>query len=217
MGLLDDLKKQAENIRQESSQKMMAYSANLAPIEQKMRAAFNYFNELSKELKVVKPSVNWRFLIFGVGEFTDLKLAECKVDFRRKVVDDREYIDFVKLHFVWQSAQGLVAKRTSRGMVDQFREMLYRNNLRFELEEAKSEMGVVAAGTFKVSNEIRVDVTLTNDFENGRILISTKNLGKFDETQHWVQPEQMDEAFLDDFASLLIDQPSQFFQKVQKL
>ena len=82
MGLLDDLKKQADMVKtQQLNQNEMRDEA-LKAVEAKMKQAFLYLNDLLKQLAVLKPDNPLVFSIPGVGDLKGLRFAEFFIDYR---------------------------------------------------------------------------------------------------------------------------------------
>src|SRR3990167_7115868 len=105
MGLLDDLKKQAELVRSQQTSQHELRAENIGQVEEKMRQSFQYLNELLKQLAVLKPVNPGVFSLPGIGDLKNLGYAESFIDYRKKRINDREYFDSVIFFIRWGSNQ----------------------------------------------------------------------------------------------------------------
>jgi len=76
MGLLDDLKKQAELVKTQQISRESLREENLKLVEEKMRQAFQYLNELLKQLTVLKPVNSATYSLPGIADMRNLGFSE---------------------------------------------------------------------------------------------------------------------------------------------
>ena len=75
MGLLDDLKQQAQTVVSDGAEQRRVYLANMALIDGAMRVVLAYFFDLANQLKVVKPASPHIYRVWGVGEFSQMQMT----------------------------------------------------------------------------------------------------------------------------------------------
>src|SRR4029077_9345849 len=97
MGLLDDLKKQADLVKTQQINQQSLQGDKLKLVEDKMKQTFQYAHELLKQLGIVKPTSPLVYSIPGETDFRNLAFSASSVDYRKKRIIDKEY--FATLHF----------------------------------------------------------------------------------------------------------------------
>jgi len=93
MGLLDDLKKQADLVKTQQIHQQNLQGDKLKLVEDKMKQTFQYVHELLKQLAVVKPTSPLVYSIPWVADFRNLVFTESFIDYRKKRINDKEYFD----------------------------------------------------------------------------------------------------------------------------
>ena len=75
MGLLDDLKKQAEIVRTHEDVRRTVHTENVQVVEDAMRRSFAHLHDVLEQLKVIKPTNRIVYRLPGIAELSDLDLA----------------------------------------------------------------------------------------------------------------------------------------------
>jgi len=210
MGLLDDLKKQADQVRTHENLKQSVRGENLAAVEAAMGRTFQYFHDLLKQLAVIKPVSPLAFSVPGVGEFVNMVFADGSIDYRKKKINDTDYYDHLELYVNWTKPESLVLERDMPATIKKASDLLWSVNLKFTEEVIKNAAGSLVKTRFVVPSKIRADVAIHVDYENRRLLIYGKNLLRLGPDDFAVPADEISEAVLEDFAKLLIGQPSAF-------
>ena len=124
MGLLDDLKKQADMVKTQQILEQNLQGDQLKLVEDKMKQTFQYVHELLKQLAVVKPKSPLVYSIPSVGEFKDLVFAESFIDYRRKRIRDKEYFDTIHFFIKWAGPETIVIEKDMPPAMQRIRESL---------------------------------------------------------------------------------------------
>src|SRR5690242_8951170 len=111
MGLLDDLKRQADMVRTHDSLQRSNLQENVRVVDEAMHRAFLYLLELFKQLEVIKPALPTVYEIEGVGPLKDMKYVSGFVDPRKKKFADRDVYDHMDFYVKWASPHSLVVER----------------------------------------------------------------------------------------------------------
>src|SRR5258706_9160249 len=109
MGLLDDLKKQADLVKTQQILQQNLQGDKLKLVEDKMKQTFQYVHELLKQLAVVKPTTPLVYSIPSVADFRNLVFTESFIDYRKRRINDKEYFDTTHF-FVKRSEERRVGK-----------------------------------------------------------------------------------------------------------
>lgn len=215
MGLLDDLKAQAEAIKSADQQRAAFLQGNVIHVDGGLKLIYRYLSELGAQLNVIKPTNPTRYLIWGVAEFRDLPLANYYINYRQKLINELEYFDYLAVQINWASPKNIVVQKTSTTDIDRLQDFFWRYNVRFEYKEVKNEPGRPIRGSFTISSEVKVSVTIAGDYENAQIVISAKNMEGFKDTELRMAAKRVDDTFLEEFSRALIGQPCKLGEYAQ--
>ncbi len=211
MGLLDDLKRQADSLRQKQQVTQEEISQNLLLAHAKLKDALHYLIELFNSLNVIKPVVpRYYYLEGGVSKLEDLLQCDYNVNGRRLTLDHKDYIEAIVLRFRCIADDTLILEKESEPMVKRLREHLWANNVKFDLREIRNERGYVERGIFTIFCDVPVVVTIAADLENAQIKIVTKNLEKLGEYAYTYDFDEFGPEILEELAKVIIAKPNTF-------
>lgn len=208
MGLLDDLRVQAESIKAADQKRAAFIQGHVAIVDARLKQIYQYLSELGKQLNVIKPINPTRYLIWGVAELKDLPLTNYYTNYRQKLINERECFDYLTLQINWASPDNILVQKASASDIDRLHDFFWRYNVRFEYKEQKNELGRRVRGSFTIPSEVKLSVTITGDYENAKIMILAKNMDGFRDTEFGMAAERVDDAFLEEFSRALIGLPS---------
>jgi hypothetical protein len=207
MGLLDDLKKQAEQRKTQQLSEQALREEGLSLVEEKMKQSFQYLHDLLNQLSVLKPVNPMAFAIPGVGEFKDLQFEESFIDYRKTRVLERDVFDQINFYVRWGSPARLVVERDMPAAEQKTREVLFANGIKFTEEEVKNERFVAATWKFSIETGLVTDIRIRADHKQANLLISGKNLMRLGMEDFAVPAGDVNEQWLEDFAVTLLGQP----------
>ena len=208
MGLLDDLRKQADIVKSQklSQQSMLQESIKL--VEAKMHQTFLYLNDLLKQLAVLKPTNPMVYSVPGIGDFQNLVFAESFIDYRKKKIFDKDYYDVITLFIKWDSPTSLTVERDMPATIQKVNDVLWSFGLKFTEEEIKKPGGGLQKMKFTVPSTVTCDVTISADHDNGRLVVKGKHFLRLGADELRIPAGDINEALLEEFAKMLIGQPS---------
>lgn len=167
MGLLDDLKKQAELVKTQQTSQQSLREENLRQVEEKMRQSFQYLNELLKQLAVLKPVNPATYSLPGIVELKNLGFSETFIDYRRKRINDRDYFDSISFFIRWCSSETFVVERDMPAAAQKVRDALFGYRMKFEEEELKGQRGTATKWRFTAQPTVVTDVTIQAEHDQG--------------------------------------------------
>jgi hypothetical protein len=208
MGLLDDLKKQADVVKSQQLSQQSMLQESITLVEAKMNQTFVYLNDLFKQLAVLRPTNPTAYSIPGIGDFQNLGFAESFVDYRKKKINDKDHYDVIVFFIKWSSPANLVVERDMPATIQKVRDVLWGFGLKFAEEEVKKAGGGFQKMKFTVPHSITCDVTITADHENARLVVKGKHLLRLGPEELRIPALDVNEALLEEFAKMLIGQPT---------
>ena len=209
MGLLDELKQEAQDLkaREDEGQDSTQADAN-ADVERsrrmlaaKMKALYKYFKEFNEHLNVVSPDVSGDYLLEGLGTLTNLQQGDYKL-----ATDDPKSIQ--KFTFHWScSRQGRHEfKITNPIIAEKHRETLWNLNLRFNKRDLQNGTGSV----FVVEAFVPVSFEFEADAAKNVITLKLKNLGTLGVVNHAYSPDKVNAELMDELAKCVLLRPNRF-------
>ncbi len=211
MGLLDDLKKQAENAKGSEVSQTAIMQSNIGATDSALVLAGKYLATLCSQLNVIKPVAARVYLLDQVGEITGLSQAEFFSDYRKADIEGKERIRQVLLNFRCTMAKPIQLRRNF-DQIDAFRKILSRFGLKHTSQVYKNERGVVTHEVFNITGEFLVQTLLEGDHLNGIVKFTMKNFNEFGFTCMHFHAREFNEAVLDEFTKLIIGKPSNFYK-----
>ena len=208
MGLLDDLKKQADLVKTQQIHQQNLQGDKLKLVEDKMKQTFQYVHELLKQLAVVKPTSPLVYSIPWVADFRNLVFTESFIDYRKKRINDKEYFDTMHFFVKWVGPDTVVIEKDMPPAMQRIRESLWLSKVKFVEEEKKSARGFVIGAKFIVPTAVLTDIVIKADHEQGRLQVQATHLFGLGVEYFSIPGQEVSDDMLEDFAKALIGQQS---------
>jgi hypothetical protein len=212
MGLLDDLKRQADMVRTHDSLQRSNLQENVRVVDEAMHRAFLYLLELFKQLEVLKPANPIAYRIEGVGTLKDLKYGGGFVDPRKKKFADRDVYDYMDFYVKWSAPTSMTIERDMPHTIKKVKDMLWQFNIKFTEVETKTPYGSVSKVQFTIPSAVTVNFTLKADIEGRRLLFYGKNALQLGIDDFVVPADELSDATLEELAKMLIGQNNNFIK-----
>ena len=209
MGLLDDLKKEAETLKNQEAVKTQSIKANAATVDRALRKIFPYMAELFKQLNVVKPGCPLVYDLLTVGKIDGLVQSDYRIEYRTSQRDNAEHFENITINFKRSKPEQLTVRREAE-QIERFRDLLWQNNMRFTSDPFKNERRVTTHEVFKINCEVLCAAEVNGDYDNGVIRFRLRNLEDFGPTVYTLEPDAVSDKALEELAKLLIGKESNF-------
>jgi hypothetical protein len=209
MGVLDELKRQAESQKQQHQAQEQDEAQKLEAMHGALSAASRYFNELAASLNVIKPEVARNFVIHGNACLQRLMQGDYFVRERKKTIDSKDYFDYVTLHFHAAGKDVLKLETYADHATDRLRNYLQAYGLRFEAQAFRNDRGVTLNTVVSVLPDVPATVTAMADWANGAIRLKLRNVEAIGDAEYCYDPAEVDRKLLDELAKLILGQPNE--------
>jgi len=205
-GLLSRLRREAQAMEDtaagddETTQQLM----RRFEVERRMRAAFEFYQELVRYLGIVKPEIACEYALDGMGGFARAKVADAFVGQRQRRHEGRPWTDMVLLTIVGVSSTTLradVARNDIQALIDRLNAAALRHT---------SEEKPAGGAAVSILGEITAYVRIMADRERGRIAFLCRNVGQFGTSSYVVDAQAADESVFEEFANFVLGMPSRF-------
>jgi len=213
MGILDDLKQQAEN------QHDNAASGNKDPgvaagdfyrdhVKARMCSAFNFLDQLVQQLNTLKLDTRAEYPFKHDGKPVALMQQDYKV-YNDSIPDPRQ----ITLAFNCSLVNPTSFEVTGRGAVLTQAELLDRYQFKYEKVEQKDPRQLVIGARFKLIGPLQIKIVLQVDEARHVVKLLISNIAGPGTSQYHLKPEQLDEAFLDHLGKYVLRKESSLFKE----
>lgn len=204
MGLLDDLRNEAERIRSEGgrqsdeARREAYYRAKLRPV---MLQALDYLNELLEQMRVVRPQVVAQYHLPGYP-----RPISAVQHLPKLTLDSGDNPRRLSLHIDYL-ATDLAFSVMSPAKADETRNFLLSGRQVFSDWPLREANGQLVGTSFSVAElTIRATVTILADAENGCLLFHSRNMDDLQVHRDVVRAEEVDPDWLDRLGRFLLGQ-----------
>jgi hypothetical protein len=210
MGLLDDLKQQAETLRKEQESGRTAQLQNSQAMQSGLREARRYLTELASSLNIIKPPVYRSYHLDAANKLDQLEQCEYKVREKQRTFEQKDYLEEVAFLFRCVGAHDLTIEKSSAQSVNRLREFLWSYNMRFDCREWKGERGLLERATFTVFADVPATAVFAGDWDTGKITLTLKNVERPGEAAFQYDAVELNPALFEELAKLLLGKPNRF-------
>lgn len=205
MGLLDELKQEAESLKARDDGEQDTTQADseraLRELEPKMKVLYKYFTEFNEHLNVVTPEVTGDYLLEGLGTLTKLRQGEYNL-----TTDDPNSIQKFTFHWTCSRPGRQEFKIDNPIIAEKHRETLWNYNLKFNKRDLQNGAGSV----FVVDAYVPVSCEFEADSDKGVIRLKLRNFGALGIINHTYTPDKITDELMDEFAKSVLRRPNRF-------
>ncbi len=214
MAFLDDLKKEAETQKQQemlqTQSKLVAVSQNFLHVQKQYKIIHHYLLELVNQLNVLSLDLQRAYYIEGFGMIDNFRPRDYALSIDSIRIGQKDFANTLILRFKNVTDKTITVERNVPTQIDNLKEYLWQNNLKYQCTEYKNERGVVSRAIFNITSEIPVAIRFSADFENAKIFLQMKNFGGLTVNEYIYDADEVNTELLDEMAKYLIDKPSKF-------
>lgn len=212
MAFLDELKKQAELQRQQeqtqTQSKLVTVSQNFLAVQTKYKEIQRYLQELVNQLNVLNLDVRRSYFIDGFGLIDDFRPRDYALSIDSIRIGQKDFINTLVLRFKCVTDKVIKFERDTPQQIDNQKDYLWQNNLKYQCTEFRNERGLVTRAVFTVASEVPVTARFSADFENARITLQVRNLNGFTINEFVYEVNEITQEMLDEFAKFILDKPN---------
>jgi hypothetical protein len=214
MSFLNQLKTQAKALQGERVSHEQELEEKTAATEQAGKLVLFYLQDLGRQLSVIEPPAPL-FTLDGKTPWPAMKLVDFRVDARRKMLRNREVIDYIAMG--WQvvpqiggSVSGLVSVNFPTDM-RRVEDRLAMGPVKHERREIrKPDSSALVEVRYEYLTQTRGLVSATLDHDNGMVHWRLLNTAGFEIVQTTWPSTRIQQPLLDELAKRLVGQPNTF-------
>jgi len=218
VGFLDDLKRQADALREQQSTDQAALQHNIQVTEQACKTALAYLKTLADQLEVLKPASHARYSLDRQHTYGGLRMSDFYADARHKPVHGEPGFDYVLLHWQLKTGQTLQLAKDFPPDIERLDARLRQAAVPVEREVVRHpDTGKLVEVRYRVELDFRASVRITPRHETAKLHFAMQNLDELEGLSFELPADQLDTARLDELARWLTGQPHRTLDGVQNL
>jgi hypothetical protein len=208
MGILDELKKEAEAAEAEKARddtvRQQELERSRAEIEPLMQSLYKYFSELKQHLTAVNKEVAAAYDIRGVGLVEGLQQGQYGVSTERI-----EQIDKFTFRCVCAATGVYQVNQRDAASVASYRDYLRDNGLKAKVRDTGKDSAL-----FMVEPVVPVVIEFKADYERKAIRLRLRNLKDIGVTRHLLSLDKVNETMMDELAKAVLRTPNKFDETI---
>jgi hypothetical protein len=215
MGFLDDLKKQADALRNRQEVDEVTFLRNAQAVDAACKATFHYWLELGRQLDVLRPPVNVRYAFDNRhaldGPADRLRFGEFRCDARRKTLRGIELYDHVVASCWVRGGRRMTIDKDFPTDIERLRARLQQAGIMAPSHILRDDAtGRFVAERYEFDADVRVGARLTPDHETGRVEFTAMNFDGLESTVVEFPAADVDTPLLDELARWWLGEPNGF-------
>ena len=215
MSFLNQLKSEARALEKQKTAQDQRLGELTARTEEACGLLLHYLQELARSLCVIQPP-GPALSVDGKTPWPAMKLADFRVDARRKMLRDREVVDYIAMGWrivprAGEAVSGAVSVNFPTDM-RKVEDRLALGMVRHERHEVRAAArgNVLQEVRYEYLSETRGSVTATPHHDQGQIQFRLLNTEALEVAQVTVPVERIGHELLDELAKRVLGQPSLF-------
>ncbi|MBD3619575.1 MAG: FHA domain-containing protein [Chromatiales bacterium] len=212
MGVLDELKQRAEQLKAEEARAAEQQAERLAQardvLSPTLARLHAYLAELVQQLEVVQPKVPVDFRIRDVGVLEGLLQG----GYRVSRDGDAQSTQRVSFSCLLESRRHYRFELSIPGQVDNWLTQLRAQGLKVDHAQVLEENSIGHRVWINIAGHVPVRLRFEADIGNESILLLIQNYEEMGESRHRIRPEQIDEAFFDELGRYILRKPNRFLK-----
>lgn len=207
--LLDQLRQQAEMRQREANFASAERNAISEANDAALKRVFFYLHDLVQQLNIVKPAVQREYPLTDGYRLDKLAWQEGFADYRTQSQSAGAYVELVTFSYRLAGEGALVIERDGT-TAERFRTQLFDCGMAFDVKEFRNERRYLERAEFSIRSELSVSARWRADFDNGVIILETRNLERLGNGLYRIAPQVIDKPMLESFGRLVLGLPNRF-------
>lgn len=211
MGLLDDLRRQAQARQNQQERDQASLARNAALVEGACRTAFQYWLELARQLNILEPRTQVRHALDARHVFEALPMREFRVDARRQSLVGQPLHEHVQILCTLASGRELVLTKDMPPEIERLESRLQAASVRFHHEIVRdADSGRYLHHRYEFTADFTASVKLLPAHDDGVVQFQVQNFEGFESLLLEVAAFEVNQVLLDELARLMLGEANRF-------
>ena len=210
--LLEVLRVQSEALRAQDSAARKPMEEALKDIDRGLWRAFRWLDEAVGHLEVIRPAVAHTFVLDKILTIVRPNFDRGFVSFRRRALAGLEVLEHVEMYYRLAGSVPIVVRVNPAAAIG-VEERLRASTLQFAYQAEQDEKRVVRYGLFQVQPGISASVRFQPDYHRQVVLVTLRNVDRFESVQLEFVPDKLDVPALEDLVKFMMGEPNGFLRR----
>jgi hypothetical protein len=215
VSFLDNLRQQADQLRQTQHLSQADRQARHAEVEKTCLAVFRYWVDLSKQLNTLLPVPRGRYLIDSKLTIQGQPMRNFRADVRKKGLSvDQDLTDHVALYATVGEGQAVQLKRDFPPEMEKLEARLNQAGIRYQPERIlQPETGKLLEVRYEFVADVIAGVKLKPLHDEARLQFQVNNLEGLARWTVEFDAAQVSTSVLDELSKWVVGQPNDFVRR----
>lgn len=209
MGLLDDLRKQADVLKteaeEEQERQQRLRNVYLAEINPKLIQIYRYLKEVVDHLNYINPDVLISYQLPVCGQIAGFRQTDYRI-----AADSSEEMHEIHFQFTCQREKRLHLRLENSHEIEKLSDYLAERRIQFHCKKEKDDNFLVTAAYFSISNRIPVLFKITANVEDSTIEFSISNFNELGGRKITLVGSQINDDLLDSLGRYILREEDSF-------
>lgn len=218
MGFLDDLKKQAGELQAQQNQDTSALQRNTALVESACQSVVKYFNDLVRQLDVLRPRSKARYAFDNRTVVDGLQHGEFAADLRKKPLREQPVVDYIECRSKLKSGRTIRLAKNFINEMERVETAVRLAGVHCTPEPVRNpDNGKLIEVRYEFVADIACGVRVVPDHDRALLRFTVRNLDGLESVEGDFTPLQITQARLDELAKWWVGQPHRFWEGAQNM
>lgn len=218
MSFLNDLKRQADALKTQSTEDAALLARNATLVEGACKTVWQYWLDLAQQLNVLQPTPPVRFSLDKVTALDNLKRTDFRVDARRKQHRDQEVYDHVVIHAVQKTGRTLTLSKDFPPEIERLESRLRQGGIAADTKWVRNEAnGRLEEVIFNFKADLTFMARVLPDHDQGTVRFQLSNFDGLETVTAEFPARDVGSDLLDQLARWMVGQPNEFLRRASQV
>lgn len=218
MSFLNDLKRQADALKTQSTEDAALLARNAALVEAACKTVWQYWLDLAQQLNVLQPTPPIRMSLDKVTALDNLKRCDFQVDARRKQHRDQEAYDHVVIHAVQKTGRTLTMRKDFPPEIERLESRLRQAGITPDTKWVRNEAnGRLEEVVFTFKADITFMARVLPDHDQGVLRFQLNNFDSLETVSAEFPARDVGSDLLDQLSRWMVGQPNDFLRRASQV
>lgn len=213
MGFLDDLRRQADELRASQQQLAGRNERNALLADAACKSAFQYWLQLAQQLNTLRPVNRSRYVLDARHVLHGLPATDFRVDSRRRTLHGQEAYDHVVLHWSVRGGRRLTLARDFVADIERLEARLTQAGIQpLSTATRDPDNGKLLAMHYEFDDTIACSVRLQPDHDRASLQLQLVNVEALETVRCVLPAIELGNGRLDELARWIVGDPNRFLE-----
>lgn len=214
MSFLNDLKKQADQLRAGQGVDQAVVQARIAATEQACQMTFKYWVDLCSQLDVLQPFARGRYVFDSKATFEGCRLTSFRPDIRKRTLNGQQVTDHVALNCDIRTGQEVRLTKDFLTDIERLERRILQSGVQCTPEPIRDpDTSKLIEVRYDFVADMQAGVRLKPNHDDATVQFTVDNLEGF---TRWViafEAVEVSVSLLDELAKWVAGQPNEFARR----